>query len=1459
MDQEQGLTKNQMLIWLGQEAHPDLPLFNELALVEFSGVLNVEIFSQAFQRIVNATDAMRSTVSRVDDKPRLDILDEMDASTASIDFSSMQDPQQELQAWAGRQVDQVLNLDQCSFRSTVIKLSDSRYVWAYLQHHLFSDGRSMENLFARLEDVYEALSENRALGSLTYPAYAEYFHYERNFRESRRYSSIKKYWDEKLIEPPQPATFYHGRLLSIQDGLRCEHEYVKLEKATCETLSRLMQSEGIASKSQDLSVFSLFAAVFYIYLFRISGQTRLSMGVPLQNRPSAFRDTIGLLMEQNPFIVSLDPDESFRSVVGKVKNETMDVMRHLPFAAGNPGRRHYNVTLNLIKGRAVSFAGLPTSLHCLTPSYGANALGIKHFTQCLNTCINKPDAPIEQVNLLTDNEQMQLISNGLSAPMALPSMLTTVPELIEQQVALHPDAIAVVSGMQSLSYIQLMNRSHHLAQHLKSRGIRVGDCVGVYLDRSVDICTAIIGIMMSGAAYVPLDPSYPRKRLQCMIKDSGTETLLVDRTSIPSINDTDIALIHLCDEFWNEISDQCAPIEPANTSNVISSAKSDAKPEALAYVLYTSGSTGEPKGVDIPHRALSNLLLSMQKKPGFSSCDTLLAVTTVSFDIAALELLLPLISGGQVHIASHTVSADSYQLAELIQRSGATVLQATPSTLRMLISSGWSTSNELRVFCGGEPLSRTLADAVLDAGAELWNMYGPTETTIWSSVQPIYKDNVDIGIGRPIANTQYLVVDEQMQLVPVGVPGELLIGGAGLARGYRNQAKLSAEKFIQHPNVLNDDAIAYKTGDLVRWNRDGKLVHLGRLDQQMKVRGFRVEAMEIETVLDQHPSVSSSVILQINSGESDAYLIAYVQLLPDHTLSASQMRDYLGRTLPSYMLPAALICVDSFPLTANGKLDKQALLDSPVTKPQAEQTTKQPRTDTQVQIRRMWQSLLHRDSIGIDQDFWEIGGQSLVALELISQVRKVFNVQLSPQALIQATTIESMAKIVDESAVEQQALSYVPKHSDQIPITTNAQLQDVERELLSLWQSTLATPEGNRETDVFDAPVTAELLPELLQATRKRYGTFAEGLSIGQSGDDLTIRNLASAIVQNMNEAMSSLAVPLQPHGERTPLFLVHAAGGYVFFYRALSKLLDLNRPIYGIRAATVSNLQSESSDALVDDVMPFLQTKSVEELASSYIKQIKRVQPKGPYTLGGACFGAIVAYEMAQQLQAAGERIEGPVLAFSSLMWNNNYVSSEDRSSLIDSGYYHESRWQFIVRKSRRQYVKVTNLGFSADSVKYVSQSLFRESYNSCSYIKNVASKHIERYRVRDDGCLDTTTCVSTSTGNNLAESIESGLPDTENFSESTHALQIIEQQAYWEQSLQHSLHLGSRYTPERYNGSLAVFQSDQSGPCSVSWRGLAIREFDVFDMPGHHLDMLEEPAVENTVQMLRKLLVNA
>ena len=702
-------------------------------------------------------------------------------------------------------------------------------------------------------------------------------------------------------------------------------------------------------------------------------------------------------------------------------------------------------------------------------------------------------------------------------------------ELLSETARLFPESVAVQFEDQSLTYEELDRLSNQLARALSAKGVGAESLVGLCVERSIEMMVGLLGILKAGGAYVPLDPAYPADRIKYVLEDAGVEILLTQESLLPSLPPSSAEIFCLDSDNKLFRHEETAPVV------------SKATPENLAYVIYTSGSTGRPKGVQLEHRSLVNFLYSMRRQPGMTSNDILVAVTTLSFDIAGLELYLPLLAGARLVIAPREATFDGRLLMEWMKKSGVTMMQATPTTWRVLFESGWQGDPNLKVLVGGEALSADLAQQLARKCRSVWNMYGPTETTIWSSIYKVEgKDEKLVPIGKPIANTTFYILDSNRQAVGAGTEGELYIGGEGLARGYFQRADLTAEKFVPDPFSTIPEARMYRTGDLARFRTDGNVEFLGRIDHQVKIRGFRIELGEIESALEQHVGIRQAVVVAREDNPGDKRLVAYYVSHSSNALAATELRQHVSLQLPDYMTPSAFVRMDKFPLTPNGKVDRKAL-PAPTSRDfESEKEYVAARNDTEQKLVQLWEETLALSPISVTANFFELGGRSVLAARLFTKIYRTFGKELPLSTLFHSPTIERLAK---------------------------------------------------------------ELSP------------------IDGKGEYSTL-------------------VAIQPNGSLPPFFCVHGGAGSTLFLQELARHLGPEQPFYGI--------EPEGMDG-----KPF-QRLTVEQMAAHYLAEVRKIQPNGPYYLGGYCFGGLVAFEMARLLHAQGERAELVALFSAALRFNH-------------------------------------------------------------------------------------------------------------------------------------------------------------------------------------------------------------
>lgn len=628
----------------------------------------------------------------------------------------------------------------------------------------------------------------------------------------------------------------------------------------------------------------------------------------------------------------------------------------------------------------------------------------EQFTSFMTDASARPGARLAELSLLSDRSRRSVLSEWNQTARPYPHT-RCIHDLIDEQAARTPGAVAYSFRNEALTYGELQRQSAALAARLAAAGIAGGQFVGVFMRRSLQMPVALLGILKSGAAYIPLDPTHPANRLALMIRDSRLTALLVDEDSSEALPPCEVPVFRINGA-------QAVTDPPDRVAEGCVAGK--AGPDDVAYMLYTSGSTGVPKGVPIRHRSLTNLFASMQEMPGIDARDRILGLTTISFDIACAELLLPLICGGSVEILSAEVISDGAQLLRALEASPATVVQATPATWRMLLAAGWQTRRPIRVWCAGEALVPQLAQALLERCTELWNCYGPTETAIYACFYKV-DDPQAIAIGRPVANTQLYILDEDRNPVPVGTAGELYIGGVGLSPGYHQRAELNERSFLPNPFGTPGSRL-YRTGDACRFRTDGCVEYLGRLDHQVKVRGFRIELGEIESVLLRHGTVRDAAVQVHDDEQGNRRLVAYV--VPGEELpTAQRLRGFLQEHLPTYMIPASFVYLARLPVSPNGKVDRKALhLAAPLIRDappaQAEISLEEQR------VLGLWREVLVGAQIGLHDNFFEVGGDSILLAQLAQRLGREYGRAVSNVELFSHPTVASFARYITGRSTE---------------------------------------------------------------------------------------------------------------------------------------------------------------------------------------------------------------------------------------------------------------------------------------------------------------------------------------------------------------------------------------------------------------------------------------------------------
>ena len=1034
---------SQRRMWFVQQLDPQATAYNMSFALRLTGLLDVAALAAALEALVRRHEAFRTTFSLVDGAPVQRIAAPGPVSIARVDLRHLPEP--ERAAAAARlftaESGQAFDLERGPlFRFVLVQLSDTEHALLWLVHHAVFDQWSAGVASREFVLLYRAFARGEPVRLPPLPIqYADFAAWERQHLGGDALGGQLAYWRTRLADLPVLA-LPTDRPRPARQTFRGSYVVATIPPATLTALKQLSARHGA-------TVFMSLLACFKLLLARYTGQEDLAVGCPIANRTRMVtEDLIGTLVNILVMRTSAAGDPTFRTFLARVRATALEAYAHqdVPFErlveelGGARDASHsplVQVLFNAPNAPMTRFAfedldvdvfdfdpgsvQFDLSMTVDTEVFGRVFLAystdlfeaatahrlLAHYLRLLDEVVADAEQPLSGYELLGDAEKALLVEGWNRTAQAYPAE-QRVDDLVASQARRTPDAVAVSLGDRHLTYAALDARANQLARFLRGRGAGPGTLTGICLDRSPELLVALLAVMKAGGAYVPLDPALPRVRLENMARDAGLALVLTGAQWDTALSDL-AGQVVCVDEAAGEIA-ACSP-EPVE--RIGSSAD-------LAYVIYTSGSTGRPKGVEIPHRALTNFLCAMRTSPGCTARDTLLAVTTLSFDIAGLELYLPLIVGGRVELASQEEAIDGRLLVERLRQVRPTIMQATPSTWRMLIDAGWAGSDTLTLLCGGEALSPALARELHRRAAAVWNMYGPTETTIWSTLERVEPGASRISIGRPIANTSVYILDPARHPVPVGVPGELCIGGDGVARGYRAQPELTAERFIPNPFAAAPGERLYRTGDLARYWPDGRIEHLGRLDFQVKIRGFRVEVGEVETVLRRHPSLAEVVVAARDDRAGAKQLVAYVVARPDQAPVPSEVRAFAQAHLPAYMVPSHVVTLEALPLTANSKVDVKALPEPTGERGGAAEPPRLPSGPLEMQLTALWQHVLGQDTVAVHDDFFDLGGHSLKAVQLLSHVERVYGRRLPLAALFEAPTVARMAALLAESVWE---------------------------------------------------------------------------------------------------------------------------------------------------------------------------------------------------------------------------------------------------------------------------------------------------------------------------------------------------------------------------------------------------------------------------------------------------------
>ena len=1035
----------QQRFWLLEQLGQGSGAFNIPIRWLLKGQIEPELMERAFNELIRRHDILRTTLIQVEGQPMQRIAPSLRITVEVSDLTCLPEGKRGVEAdrLCREHGERRFELSALPLlRVALIRTQERECILHVTVHHIIADGWAVGLLASEIGDIYDAYVRG-ASSPLPDPElqYADYAAWQRALLQSEDIRAQEQYWMERfrdhapfevMPDKPRPALqTTNGDVVSIQ-----------LPRSITDAVQEVSRKNGN-------TFFITACATFLTLLYRYTGQEDITIGTQVSGRNQVEHEqVIGLFLNTLPLRNDLSGNPTFLQLLGRVQEVVIQALGHqdTPFEhlveILNPKRdlsRNPLFQVNFMLQRSLvtsrdyetfSLVDVPSrpagamyDLNCLmverndgwrasiqfnTDLFSAETAKrmLHHFEGLLGEIGKNAGRHISEFSLLTDEENKALARwNDTVIP--LPEQ-KSVNELFEFQSDRTPNGVAVICGREEFTYSELERRANQLAHYLHRLGVQPGERVGLCLERSVNMMVGLLGILKIGACYIPLDPAYPAARLSQMMEDSQASLLVTQdklRAAIPANHASIICLDSEAGKISRESTDR---------------PRVEISGEHLAYLIYTSGSTGTPKGVQIPHRAVVNLLSSMRREPGIKPEDVLVAVTTLSFDIAALELFLPLTVGGRLVIATREQAADGSELLELLRRSQATIMQATPTTFQMLLEAGWAGNPSIKMLCGGEALPRGLASQLLAVGGELWNMYGPTETTIWSSVARVRPGTGPVPIGGPIANTQFHILDSNLRQTPIGAPGELYIGGTGVAHGYLHRPELNREKFIPDFLMPRQGALLYRTGDLMRRTMDGELEFLGRTDHQVKVRGFRIETGEVEANIVKYPGVKEAAVIVREDGGRGKHLVAYVVPSKSEAKQVSALpqglRADLQKQLPEYMQPSVFVCLSALPRTPNGKVDRNALPAVDLTEV-AKAGSVGPANETERRLVVIWEKVLGISTISTVANFFDLGGHSLLAAQLLAKIDQSFGKKIPLATLFQSPTIQQMAALLTDKVV----------------------------------------------------------------------------------------------------------------------------------------------------------------------------------------------------------------------------------------------------------------------------------------------------------------------------------------------------------------------------------------------------------------------------------------------------------
>jgi amino acid adenylation domain-containing protein len=1067
----------QQRCWFLEQFLPGTSVYNVPMALRITGPLNVDILERSLTEIVRRHEVLRATFIAVDDDPMQVLVESARFRVPVVDLRSIPQEQRqaEMERLAQEEARRPFDLARGPlYRARLFRVGEQSFVLVLTIHHIVSDGWSMGVLFRELKHLYEAYLHEKPPSLPELPIqYGDYAIWQRQWLQGERLRKQVSFWKEYLDGAPHFLELPTDRPRPRTQTFNGAIESLVLPQSLSQGLHALARKEGV-------TLFMVMLAALQTLLHRYTGQEDIVIGTPIAGRTrKELEGMIGFFVNTLALRGDLSGNPRFRELLWRVKESALAAYAHsdLPFEKLveeiRPERRlsqtplfqvmlmvqniemdvpqieglslellelhsgtaKFDLTISVIEKKEGLRIGFIYNTDLFDSATMVRMLG--HFQILLKSIIDNPDQRIGELSLLTPTERQQLLTqwNNINVHYPKRGCLHT---LFEEQVERRPEAIALTFEGEHITYQELNRRANRLAHHLRHLGVGAETLVGICAERSIEMVVGLLGILKAGGAYLPLDPTYPKDRLAFMLEDAAAPVLITQPHLLQSLPEHRAKVICLAPG-----ADMCESESDENPHSTTT-------PDNLAYVIYTSGSTGKPKGVQVTHYNVTRLMDATWEWFRFDEQDVWTLFHSYAFDFSVWELWGALLYGGRVTVVPYMLSRSPESFYELLCKEGVTVLNQTPSAFRQLIRAeetcGVSDKLALRlVIFGGEALDLQSLKPWLerhgDRKPQLVNMYGITETTVHVTYRPLTEEDIINGagsmIGRPIPDLQVYLLDQYQQLVPLGVPGEMYVGGAGVARGYLHRPELTAERFLPHPFDDTPGARLYRSGDLARRWPNGDLEYLGRIDQQLKIRGFRIEAGEVESAIGQHEGVRESVVTVMDDSSGERRLVAYI--VPDSSgaPTTSELRRFLQQKLPEYMVPSIFVLLDRLPLTANGKVDRRALPVPEATRPELEAAYVAPRNPVEEAIASVLAEILSLERVGVFDNFFELGGTSLMATRLTTRLHKLYQIDLPVRVIFERPTVAAMAEVVAHSLFQEEDVPEMERWLQELEVATN--------------------------------------------------------------------------------------------------------------------------------------------------------------------------------------------------------------------------------------------------------------------------------------------------------------------------------------------------------------------------------------------------------------------------------------